>query len=254
MSGIEKGKGSGDGGEGKPRWDGVLKQVRPAVSRLAARYRLGPHAVDDVLQQALWKLLRAKQRGHVVRRSRAWLIKTARHVLADWATREHSEVGPTHHAQASAQEMGLDQLEGVEMSPEDVAILRDLWEQAPTLIKLLPPPYRQIAEVKYLSTTVPTNREVIAWLRSWLPREIETCRELLRVTNHMLRAVGRGEDLRTTFPAKFSEKNPWCSTPPSPFFESLGVEAARFLPVVGGKGEGCLRVQTPPESWRKEMR
>jgi len=217
MSGFEKGKGSGDGREGEPRWDGVLKQVRPAVSRLAARYRLGPHAVDDVLQQALWKLLRAKQRGHVVRRSRAWLIKTARHVLADWATREHSEVGPTHHAQASAQEMGLDQLEGAEMSPADAAILRDLWGQAPTLIKLLPPPYRQIAEVKYLSTTVPTNREVIAWLRSWRPVGEERCRTMMRVTNHMLRAVGRGEDLRTRWPDAFLKKNPWSATPPPPF-------------------------------------
>jgi DNA-directed RNA polymerase specialized sigma24 family protein len=83
----------------------------------------------------------------------------------------------------------------------------------PEGIALLPPPYRQAAELQLLHGA--SRREIQESLAQWRPVSAERVHAILRQGHEMLRSWLRGEDPKTRWAHCYTKKNPWTSTPPA---------------------------------------
>jgi len=101
-----------------------------------------------------------------------------------------------------------------DIGPADAAELSDLTERLRDACAELPRPQAQIAALRLDGGA--TRRRVAAYLHAWRGVGPHEARRLDRETTTMLRMAMQGVDLRTRFPRKFSNKNPWNTAPPPP--------------------------------------
>lgn len=190
-------------------WRLVVAEAARSASILTRRQDPRVPPVEDLVQEALLRLLAALRQGVRVTSPVAWLHGTMRHMIAD-AMRSDQSAPAIPLSLEQVVEQGLNPpLAGTSSDPERAAVLSDLEAVAPALLDHLPPPYRQIARLQYLEGA--SRREITTWLQAWRPVGADHARRLIRRTHALLRALGDGQDPDVGASAK---KNVWSMPPP----------------------------------------
>jgi DNA-directed RNA polymerase specialized sigma24 family protein len=164
---------------------------------------------EDLAQESLLRLHRSLLLGRSITNLDGWLRRVVKNLAVDQVRAAGRRIT------CNMEDRETQMIPSKVHAPGDHAAILELWQAAPELFALLPPPWKQVARLQYLELW--TRREIIAWLCLWRPVAVETCRGILRQTHGMLRAIGREDDLRTEWPRRYSGRmNPWFSPPPPP--------------------------------------
>jgi len=203
-----------------PDWSSLRMDVLTALGQVAAHLHLDDHVAEDALQEALLRFLGLPDEGALIVSLRAWLLTTATHLLQDVRRGRRGPLGWPAHGPCLREASGLDGLSSTGPAPLQRLVLKECWERAPRLFRLLPAPYRQVAMLQFLRGW--SRGKILGWLQIWRPVSEATCRGILRRTHQMLPLLGAGGTPRARWPGRYDPgKNPWIVTPP-PISASIG--------------------------------
>ena len=212
--------------QGKFRNDSAFwMSIRRVASDRARRITFLREEADDLVQEAVLRLLKKYHEGAEIENPKGWVSQVVKNLAADsWRDRATSI---TIHAEFTRV---CHDLYRQSPTPLDEAVRSDLLARIPRLVDYLPAPYRQAAKLQYLHGW--TRREVIQWLMTWRSVSQSTGRRILRRSHKLLRIVGHGIDLATDGPGwARQEKSVWEATPPPHF--SVMVAVTEFVIEIG---------------------
>ncbi len=188
----------------KGGWSALRSRAWPRVHGIASQFGMDEHVAEEVLQEALMRLLVAYGAGEAVKDPVAWVRRTAKRLLIDIWRGRRTLVGPARSTPMSALPDGLDEPADETAGPVDLLILRDLRERAPALLARLPPPCREVAILEFVYGW--TRPELRQWLKETMSISESSCQRILTRTHEMLRFIASGGDPRTRWPSRFSER------------------------------------------------
>ena len=197
-----------DSGEGT-LWAALSTRTHRRA-RILARNLRGPLSSDDLAQEALLRLIRARRRGSDVRSPEVWLDRVMRRVAGQARRRERERMLVMRIGIESRDQ---DREAETAAGPETGVILKDLMDHFRRRLAELPPPCREIAELRYIEGW--RRDQVIAWLRIWRPIGREEARRQLKRTLRAIRALGN-DAAEPRLVRGAGRKNAWSATPAPP--------------------------------------
>lgn len=194
-------------------WETLSTWIHRRGRRLARDWHVDEGLGADAGQEALMALWRALEGGGEVAHPRAWLRRTMWRRLRDLL--RPSIAHPVRALPEGSEGVALPS------SGEDAAAAREVWVQLSERLTRLPPPYRQVVELRRIHGWSRTEAE--SWLMEWGGITRGRALQLLVDADAMMRALWWDEGPEMRWPRRYNPKiNRWLTIPPPPLPASRG--------------------------------